>query len=227
MVPNAADNGSKDWKNHPVLIAVISAAATATFFQTVVIPISDAGNRAELIELRKAKATHEGVEKAFVEEKRRAAQLAKDLAVSQQANLFLSGNPYPMGYRGTPIGMPLSKLKEQFKNETVTDQGSVLTIELKSGIFRRVSYHYESNGKEQVVSHIAYQVSFNDRIWDKENADTLVAIMKEVFGPPTEVKERIGSRWHIASAGKTYWLYAWHDLATIVVTDTKTRLKFW
>lgn len=227
VVPNAPDSSSKDWKNHPILIAVISAAATATFFQTVVIPISDASNRAELIEFRKLKATHEQVEKTLEEEKKRNAQLAKELVISQQANLFVAGNPYPVGYRTTPIGMPLAKVKEHFKDKALTDERSILSVKLDKGVFRRVTYHYESQGKESVVTHISYMVSFSDSLWEPNDADKLHTILTETFGPPTEVQEGVGARWRISSAGKSYWLYARDGFPSLIVTDIKTQIRMW
>ncbi|OAE53001.1 hypothetical protein A7J67_18550 [Achromobacter xylosoxidans] len=227
VVPNETDNRSKDWKNHPVLIAVISAAATATFFQTVVIPISDASNRAELVESRKAKETHEQVAKALAEQEKRNAQLGKDLAISQQANLFVAGNPYPVGYRVTPIGVPLAKVKEHFKDRDLADERSILSVRQEKGVIRRASYHYESTGGESIVTHVSYAMAFGEDLWGTEDAEKLRAILIETFGPPTEVQADVGARWRISSAGQSYWLYLASDFPMVTVTDIKATIRMW
>lgn len=220
VLPNVSDNNSKDWKNHPILIAAISAAATATFFQTVVIPISDASNRAELVELRKAKAT-------FEREGKRAAQLAKELVVSQHVNLFVAGNPYPVGFRSTPIGTPLNKVKQHFKDSDLTDRREILSVTPGKGAIKDIAFHYKTEGQEAVVTHIGYIIAFNDGMWGREDAEKLLAILTETFGPLTEVQEDVGARWHITSAGKSYWLYARDDFPSAIVTDINTRIKMW
>lgn len=209
-----------------MLIAVISAAATATFFQTVVIPVSDAGTRDELIELRKAKVSLEVSEKALNEEKRRSASLAKELAIAQHASLFTLGNPYPVGFRATPIGTPIATVKAQWSGEEVIDSDFIIKVKLSRGIFKGVSYYYDGT-KEPKVSHVAYDISFSDKLLDPNDEPTLEAILTQTFGPATETKDRVGARWNIKHSGKSYWVYLRYIVPSIVVMDGQSQPKFW
>jgi len=117
------------------------------------------------------------------------AKLKDDLFLARSANMFLKGDPYPLGFDKVRIGDPLSKINEFYAAKDKTENGKSITIKDASEIFRFVQFrHSSSKNSLGKVDSISFDLGNLGRIVDKSlpriPKDWLEQSLKRALGEP-------------------------------------------
>ncbi|RRV04453.1 hypothetical protein EGJ27_21705 [Pseudomonas sp. v388] len=140
------------WKDHPVIVAALTAAATLAFSTTVILPIwtKVQDNRIEEYQLSE-KGLKERVEVA----ESLAAELSRLNKIMTAEGTFRINDRYPKGLRDLKLGDTVDSLKRKYPNAKDEDENYWFNINIKdNSVFKGVSYHYSD--KTQKITGILY-----------------------------------------------------------------------
>lgn len=199
-----------DWKENRLVVAVLSAAGTATLFSTVIMPLVNTvqSNKIQQFEelTKNAKATSDELEK--IKEKLRNAEAEVALAIEKTP--FVPGSVYPLGHKldSVILGMDIQELKIRLSlEEDEAEEEDGMPIKMRSyktpnhTVFHSAAY-FLSNNKVQTI---LYHLNDGDR-----GAALLSKVLLTNFGEPFAQKK--GSMlWKIKN---NEWAIIEHDKKT-------------
>ncbi|MES0016157.1 hypothetical protein [Mesorhizobium sp. M0036] len=138
--------------------------------------------------------------------------LEDQLFIVQQANIFVKGDPYPLGFDQIKLGDSKDKIMELFPSGKVSDSGHTITFENKSApIFRRIRYnHYDQKTPTWTIDSIEFDFDRIGRILDhspKIPKEWLKNALLKALGEPFVIGlENQCSLWRIDKDSLVYYL---------------------
>ncbi len=136
--------------------------------------------------------------------------LEDQLFVAQQANLFVKGDPYPVGFDQIKLGDSKEKIMEFFPSGKLSESGHRIIFENKSApVFRIIRFnHYDQKASTWTVDSIDFDFDSIGRILDnspKIPKEWLKNALVKALGEPFIIGlENQCSLWKI---GKDYVVY--------------------
>lgn len=152
-------NHGRDWKDHPLVVAVIAAASTAVFFMTVVLPL-----RVDLLTSKVERLTATAAEAMATAEKLEKTE--KELADARAAQLLATTNTpfagrsiYPIGFDQVVIGTPVDLVVKRYSHGKWDDDYSYYSItNAESGVVTGATYYFDGKGDKRTVKFILYHL---------------------------------------------------------------------
>lgn len=234
-----------DWKNHPVIVASGSAAATfllsLAIFTQLVAPTQTAKLEIEILKLKESRDKAErsysssvGENQAF---KYKNSNLTKEVealkarinALQQETfdlragNLFSPENPYPNGLGLVRIGMPSSEINKVFYNYKITrneDSPHIVSVTLKGYPFDRITYFLDGPLDRETITHVSFDMPIMS---SKHSEDFLHNKLVEAFGMPVAT---IGSKKFNWNIGTKYSIYAYGKRSFVLMKRGQEPI-FW
>ncbi|UYO38022.1 hypothetical protein KQX62_14880 [Rhodopseudomonas palustris] len=211
---------SVSWKDHPVIIAIISgsvtAGATAAIYSQLVVPNQAIIFQYKLetltnqLEALKAHATSkESTLDSAVTNAKKETELVRELYSAcrsqeqilrseiedlQYTNLFGRDEPYPVGFRSLRLGDPFQKVSEVLKGAEKTREGS-LKLDATFGVVTEAQYVPEGKAPDQKISSIWFTFAGSRWLDLSFSAQQLESKLIDALGDPTERPAR----------GYVYW----------------------
>ena len=198
MTTPPAGSSQFNWKDHPVVIAAGSVAATLLFAWNFIVPLKTAELEAELsagkkqIEALKIEATQSSTkmqgridelsaQKRAVEG--RLKETVSRLSLYESKDTFVSGEPYPFGISAVKLGEDYDTIDKAFPNAEKSKTSSrIQSVSIDHAIFSGITYYKERAGRGRAsVIQIVYKL---------KNEDLRPALdlrMNAAFGSPKEV----------------------------------------
>ena len=95
-------------------------------------------------------------------------KLKERLFIYQSANMFLMGDPYPVGLDKIKIGDPEEKIRDVYQGDSIKETGRNISVTKIGPVFRAVIYTHSAIKKnEGKIDSIRYDLRNIDRIFDK------------------------------------------------------------
>lgn len=165
------------WKDHPVIVAAVSAAATVAFCVTTLLPIwtKVQENRVEnlAVELDSLKKNLD-IANADADRYRK-----QNIALTTDT-LFIPSDLYPRGFRDIRIGDPIEKVLSKYKNVKKESRNNWYSAKIDdSAFFDRATYYFDDEASRRVVTLIL--IFFKDRVADDvETSPQQVAVQNQI-----------------------------------------------
>ncbi len=205
-----------NWKDRPLAVAAISAASTALFMVTVVIPIWDKEKDNQIAELKteptKLKTELHDLRGQLDRMEAENLKLRRDLDRLNPDNLFSLDDVYPKGFREVRIGDRTDLVIKVYGSKpdiTVDDEDRWISVNFKNpNPFRSITYYYDESARLKTVTSILFQFDNKDgRTFDLLKQQLIdkysQSKMKEVKGwqPKTTQLEWSGINKHVIRLG--------------------------
>lgn len=173
----------KDWRDHPLAIAGLVAAASISLTASVFIPLVT-GHLNDQVETLRSRVsdqadkilTHENKigyleaevrrRDAQVVEARKAAQtLTSQLAEARLALPFNVGSPYPRGLEAFRLGMPAKALGEAIGNRkfSMIENDIWSGVEIDNPLFSSMAIYVNEDSAERPVQQLYYHLHYSGR----------------------------------------------------------------
>jgi len=166
------------WRDHPIMIAVISAGATATFMSGVAIPLVTGHLSSQVETLRTTISAHsdtirdlnvrlDNASKFSAEQKSeleaakaREREAHRTLVESRIKNPFEPGSPYPKGHQELRIGMSI-ELVRKHPGAVADEPGRRrpdrwVSVKSDASVFSQVTYYFDEDSKKPTITHILF-----------------------------------------------------------------------
>lgn len=185
---NNTGKSHSDWKENRLVVAVLSAAGTATLFSTVIMPLVNTVQSNKIQQLEEltinAKATSAELQK--IKEKLKNAEAEVALAIEKTP--FVPGSVYPLGEKldSVILGTDIKELKIRLSlqgdeaEEEERDFNFLFYKTSKHTVFSGATYYFSNNK----VHRILYHLKDRDR-----GAALLSKILLTNFGEPFAKKK--------------------------------------
>jgi hypothetical protein len=243
--PAQSAQAASEWRNHPVVIAAVSASAALVlalgYFSQVALPTQTAKLE---IALLKSNERVDKADKALADAQGRIASdvaatsklqseakaadariklLEGQLTVANTSNFLSPGNPYPVGIGLARIGMPLKQVLAIYAgNETEWDADeSYLTVKIKNHPISEATYFIDEKSKS--VSHIMFRMAFRYPDPHPFPAEFLRNRLLEALGQPAARPRPTYYRWNVAN----HWNVFMSDDDNYVVMKSTDVLAMW
>lgn len=189
------------WKDHPVVVAGITAAATLAFSTTVVLPIwtKVQDNRIEEYQ-QSEKALKERVEIA----ERDSAALSKINKKMTMEGVLRINDRYPKGARELRVGDSIERISTVYPQAELDEGERWYSVKVKdNAIFDEITYYFSKQTKK--ITHVMF--FFSDRVSRKKGAPivasssqlAMVDQLRYAF-PDAEINEGVEDREVVYSA---------------------------
>jgi hypothetical protein len=227
-----------DWKNHPVVIAAGSAAATFLFaialFTQVVLPTQTAKLESDLLRHKDAKEKSEmalkslaGKVTSFETEiknlKEDKKTIEQQLEESRAGNIFSPGKPYPNGLASVKIGALRDTIEKNYSILSAKinkEDPEVIVVHLKNSPFERVVFFMSDATPKAKVTHISFDLP---RFRSKYSENFLFNKINEEFGQPITDSSGKSYKWTVGSA---HSIFAYDKTGFVLMSSGDTPL-FW
>lgn len=174
----------KEWKDHPLVVAALSVAGTATLFATVVMPLSNSLLNTKVEKLTEVSANASATAEELVRTKREltAAQAAFNQVVGKSP--LANGSVYPVGADDVVIGTTADDVLRRLAGAKWDEDVFYISAPFKNHpVFSGAAYYFE--GKDKRVSAILYHFHSSESI-----SETVRKYLLTTFGEPTKIKKR-------------------------------------
>jgi acyl-CoA synthetase (AMP-forming)/AMP-acid ligase II len=172
---------STDWRDSRFVIAVLSAAGTATFMGTVVVPLTTSYLSAKVDSLTALSATAQATAEELEKTKKKLAQAEASLANAVLETPFVPGSVYPVGLDDIVLGTPIAKVYEKFPDAKIDEEsGGYLSVKTKHPLFWSATYYVSKGAGDKSVS----AVLFHSRPESKLTQEAIKARFTVLFGEP-------------------------------------------
>lgn len=226
--PPASQTAPQTWKDSRLVVAALTALGTATFWHSVIFPLYDVTQEAEL------KAYREEAEKVpglTMQIKNLKARLWH----AENTSAFDSNSAYPNGFRLVEIGDPVDRLTSAYETASVhKDKKGYWTVENQHSIFNSVTYYFDSANDNKSITHILFSVNFASNadenpylsgwLYNEENAKILTRRLIETYGEPKFDKAKLTMMWTIKGGNN---LFQRIDETRFLVMPQKYRPRGW
>lgn len=186
------------WKDHPLAVAAISAAATiglsVMVFTQIVMPTITASQADDIKRLKDGRAVmvssqkdtldkYEKLRVEFDKAKSDLEELTIELRDARAGSLFGGSSPYPIGLGRIRVGDPASRVAEIYGHEVKGEiDDGYYEVKLSKSYFKEVVYYFD--GKSN-ITHIMFAMDLLSLIKDK-NTKFLFRKLTDAFGSPRE-----------------------------------------
>lgn len=212
--PPQQTTSKRDWKDHPLIVAVIAAASTAVFFMTVVVPL-----RVDLLTSKVERLTSTAAEAMAVAEKLEKAEkeladarLAQKLAT--QRNPFTGRSVYPIGLDRAVLGTPVNAVLELYPRGEWDDDSEYYSVaSLENSVVKEATFYFDGKGDKRVVRSVLFFFAGVNSISD----EIVYKHFLSTFGEPIKGKRKAilwkatDREWvvqrSIIGSGRTYSVY--------------------
>lgn len=231
-----------DYKNHPVIVALASGAATLLLcvgvFTQVILPTQTAKLEVEILKQKTAidagvkerddlRAAKKRLEDDAAQLKRRAneaeaekARLAAQLLAAEADHPFAAASPYPAGFDQVHIGDPAVRVEEVYGKDRIHQPEDRDYIEVKADRppFETAVYYYDAADSRRRITHVGFRME----ILNHYPAGYLLSKLEGAFGQPTEHPRKDYRAWKIG----TVFVYSSDDDGVLVM-DAKYSPAYW
>ncbi len=160
-----------DWKDHPVLIAAGSAAATAVLFITVASPIIEKSNVNQINELKTTSENFKSLSKEQEEKLKNAKEthIKKEIELNQtittlkaevtqykNEDRYSTDNPLPKGLRKISLFDNYEKIATEHPENKFNENTLFQKIDLEDSFFSSVVYYPLECGNTKIVREIRF-----------------------------------------------------------------------
>lgn len=185
--PTMGTQSRKDWKDHPLAIAVVVAVGTAVFFMTVVVPLRVDLLTAKVEHLTELSTNAASTAKELVGAKRELAEARAALQASLLKSPFQGRSVYPLGFDEVVIGTPVAELTSRYPDGKWDEERAYYSVDSKvDGVVTGAAYYFTENGGKGKVSHILFHLVSND----KAGTDLTRKHFLANFGEPDATRRR-------------------------------------
>lgn len=228
--PALATQSPKDWKDHPLAIAVAVAVATSVFFMTVVVPL-----RVDLLTSKLDRLTElsESAASTAKELELVKQELAKTRAALQASLLkapFHGRSIYPLNFDEAVIGTPESELISRYPGGEWDEERAYYSVKAKvDGVVSEAAYYFKRSGEQSHVSHILFHLNEGE----KAGTDLTRRHFLASFGEPDATSRRdqlwkaTDREWVVLNAAGyltgAYRVYAANDVVPTVLFGLSKR----
>lgn len=153
--PAVKNKLAKNWKDHPLAIAVVVAVGTSIFFMTVVIPL-----RVDLLTAKVERLTEINASALSISnELERTKQALSETRVALQATLqkapFQGRTVYPIGYDAVVIGTVKADVVSRYPNGEWDEENSYYSVKSElNGIVRGATYYFDEEKVSLILFHL-------------------------------------------------------------------------
>jgi hypothetical protein len=180
-----------NWKDRPLAVAAISAAGTALFMVTVVIPIWDKEKDNQIAELKteptKLKNELGDLRGQLNRMESENLKLRRDLDRLSPDSLFSLDDVYPKGFRSIRIGDRTDLITKVYGSEpdvAVEDEGSWISVDFKNPRpFSSITYYYDEGARLKTVSFIVFR-------FDNKDGQTFQMLKQQLIDKYSQSKMR-------------------------------------
>jgi hypothetical protein len=187
-----------EWKAHPVIVALISGAATlgvvVPLFFTVVIPTWMKEKDVEIAELKRQLVSLPQVTEAASKLDKENKELKVRIQEMSKENMFSTEDVYPKGYRAVRVGDPIAMVNEPYAGKTITDEDGWLSVKTDDAVFPSIIYYYGRDAKRgKTVTHIIFQTDLKE-----ETEELIRRQLAEKYGAE-KMKETPKRYWELSN----------------------------
>lgn len=179
-----SDNDNKyDISKHPLVVITLAVVGTFGFSYQFVLPIMTAKlqNDVDKIPVFEKQIQEDKIKIDDLSKK--LQQIKSQLAIAQNANLFIHDDPYPVGLGNLRIGDPIENLIAIYGEKEVHKKDGFWSVDNKHSIFVDVTYYFNYESPKKEITHILFRTNVN---FEKKN--DLQAILENTFGLPIKLK---------------------------------------
>lgn len=185
--PPSSAQSRKDWKDHPLAVAVVVAVGTAVFFMTVVVPL-----RVDLLTAKVERLTELSTNAAATAKELEDAR--RDLAATRgalQATLlkspFQGRSIYPVGFDEVVIGTSVAELVKRYPDGKWDEDRTYYSVNAKvDGVVMGAAYYFTERGDKGKVSQILFHLASGE----KAGTDLARKHFLASFGEPSATRRR-------------------------------------
>lgn len=189
------DSTESSWRDHPVVVAAISAGAAVTLMGSVVFPLLTTHLNSQLEEARKDVETKKveiaqlkgiadrlvttvdsqnGALKKHEDDKKKLADQLRQYAID---NPFLLPTAYPRGLEVARVGSTAADVEAAYSGRPIDkSKEDYWSIEPEHPIFSPVTYYF----RDGVVTHILFHTRYKGPLEDVD----ILPLVKRYFGKP-------------------------------------------
>lgn len=149
---------ASSWKDSPLVVAIVSAGAMATFMGTVVVPLTTSYLSAKVDRLTEISANASATAEELERTKKELATARGDLATALRGSPFSAGSVYPNGLDRVVIGSSAEQVLQVFPNAKWDEDHEYLSVDTKLPTFISAAYYFHTDAqKVQRVDAILFQ----------------------------------------------------------------------
>ncbi|MCY1212683.1 hypothetical protein D9M72_244220 [compost metagenome] len=185
--PQMGTQSRKDWKDHPLAIAVVVAVGTAVFFMTVVVPLRVDLLTAKVERLAELSANSASIAKELERTKRELAEVRAALQTSLLKSPFQDRSVYPLGFDEVVIGTPVAELISRYPDGTWDEERAYYSVNAKfDAVVTGGTYYFTERGGKGKVSQILFHLASGE----KAGTDLARKHFLTNFGEPDATRRR-------------------------------------
>jgi len=229
---------------HPVFVAGSVFTATVTlgiiFVTQIVCPTQTAslGNKVSEV-VSENDSLHRRVQslKSAADEQRNTiirlresySDLRRRLAEAEYSNLLVSGSPYPVGLGKVKVGDPISLLEKYYPSDRIKyRKDGRKTLYGQSEIFDRVTYYFEVEDGESLITHIVFPLNFDEHfdLGSDQKNEFLLSRLVDSLGQPKDWGDGYYS-WECRMGGNVFFEINKRYAHSYIVMQTGFRPAGW
>lgn len=173
------------------MIAVLSAAGTATFMGTVVVPLTTSYLSARVENLTSLTANAQVKAEELEQTKKKLERAEAALANAVSENPFVQGSVYPSGLDDIVIGTPIAKVYERFPDAKLEEEdGRYVSAKTSHPLFWSVTYYLEKSAGGGRVRGMLFHLNPNSKL----THEAIKARFTVLYGEPVA-----------QSKGRAFW----------------------
>lgn len=181
--PVVKNKSSKDWKDHPLSIAVVVAVGTSVFFMTVVIPLRVDLLTAKVDRLTELSANAASIANELERTKRELSETRTALQAYLQNSPFQGKSVYPIGFDEVVIGTAKADVISRYPNGEWDAEKSYYAVRSSvDGIVEGATYYYTNEKVSLILFHLAGR--------EKAGADIARKHFLAAFGEPVATRRK-------------------------------------
>lgn len=185
--PQMGTQSRKDWKDHPLAIAVVVAVGTAVFFMTVVVPLRVDLLTAKVERLTELSTNSASIAKELERTKRELAEVRAALQTSLLKSPFQNRSVYPLGFDEVVIGTPVAELISRYPDGTWDEERAYYSVKAKfDAVVTEGTYYFTETGGKGKVSQILFHLASGE----KAGTDLARKHFLANFGEPDATRRR-------------------------------------
>jgi hypothetical protein len=227
----AVTDGNTDFKNSRVFIAGASVAATIglaiLIYEKVLLPTHTLSLQNQIASLstdnKSFKDKIEPLEVSNKSLKEQVELLLAKVRSLEATNLFVSGNPYPVGLSAVRTGQPISDVDKIFPAETIDKEkvDSYWSVKLSHAVISDATYYF--SGDKKIIYQVFFWMRSEVKTTAVQDAAFLAAKLTEALGPPSATPKPGYYVWNVSEKTRVYVRAGRHFL----VTDVPTAPRDW
>jgi len=180
-----------DWKDHPLVVAALSVAGTATLFASVVMPLSNSVLNAKVEKLTEVSANAVATAEELERTKRDLINARAALMQATAKAPFVNRSIYPVGLDDVVIGSTVDDLLKRVPNaKRPEEESSYFSVQFPDhGTFSGAAYYLDDKKPRRIRS-----ILFHLRD-EKIGGEAIQKYLRTTFGEPSKRRKRHDVLW--------------------------------